>query len=143
MVILVGLDLALGVLILLAEVAPALIRALSPGIYPQLRPLMAIGGAYVVVLVVFAVMDFILAYGVWIGKGWAWYCSLIFSALGIILAAFTLFVRPRVGQLVSLMIDLAMVYLLMQPQVQQYFAKGLPRFRTEGAASTTNATRSS
>ena len=74
------------------------------------------------VSILIASIDFVLAYGVWRGMRLAWYSSLGFSSLGIIAAVFALFLRPRTGELVSLVVDLVIAYLLIQPGVQRYFA---------------------
>jgi uncharacterized membrane protein (DUF2068 family) len=128
----VVLDVALGVLILLAEAATVMGRVLLSGMYPQIRGGVALSVTSVLVSVVIAMVDFVLAYGIWKGKKWAWYFSLPFSGLGIALAVFALFARPRTGEFILLVIDLVILYLLMQPGVQQYFAEGSKRLPTGG-----------
>ena len=75
-------------------------------------------------LVLFAAISFLLAYGVWKGKGWIWVWSLILAALGVFSSIVLLFIRPRAGQLVSLIADLLILYCLIQPRVQCYFGRG-------------------
>jgi uncharacterized membrane protein (DUF2068 family) len=88
-----------------------------------------------VVFVVFAVLDFVIAYGLWTGKKWGWVLSLVLSILGVISAVFTLFLRPRVGEFLALLIDLAIILYLMQPRVQAYFGRRpVPIERTESGA---------
>jgi hypothetical protein len=109
--LLIGLDVVLGVL------------GLLPLMFPQLRPF----PRFVIVndlgSIVFALICFILAYGLWSKRRWAWASSLVFSILGIAILVFTLFVRPRTGEFVSLVMDLVILYLLMQPGVQRYSGK--------------------
>ena len=102
----------LGVLVLLA------------GLIAHTRPFPAFGVFNGLAAIVFALIDFILAYAVWSSRKWAWAASLIFSLLGIIASVFGLFIRPRTGEFVLLVIDLIIVYSLMQPGVQRYFGKG-------------------
>lgn len=81
-------DIAIGaVLLILAVIAGALI-----------------GGALVTLLFLldFVVMglgifSFILAYGLWTGKGWAWALSLIGAIIGIVLGAMTIIVSYAEG----------------------------------------------
>lgn len=109
--LLVALDVVLGVL------------GFLPLLFPQLRPF----PRFVIVndlgSIVFILICFILAYGIWSKRGWAWVSSLAFSILGIAILIFTLFVRPRTGEFVSLVMDLVILYLLMQPGVQRYSGK--------------------
>jgi hypothetical protein len=109
--LLVALDVVLGVL------------ALLPLLFAQLRPL----ARFVIVndlgSIVFSLICFVLAYGLWSKRRWAWVSSLAFSILGIAILIFTLFVRPRTGEFVSLVMDLVILYLLMQPGVQRYSGK--------------------
>lgn len=109
--LLVALDVVLGVL------------GLLPLLFPQLRPF----PRFVIVndlgSIIFTLICFILAYGLWSKRGWAWVSSLVFSILGIAIFIFTLFVRPRTGEFVSLVMDLVILYLLMQPEVQRYSGK--------------------
>jgi hypothetical protein len=109
--LLVVLDVVLGVL------------ALLPLLFPQIRPFPTFGIVNDLGSIAFALISFILAYGLWSGRRWAWVFSLIFSLFGIAASIFALFVRPRTGEFVSLVIDLVIVYLLMQPGVQRYFGK--------------------
>jgi uncharacterized membrane protein (DUF2068 family) len=80
--------------------------------------------AVVIVLFIFAAIEFVLAFGVWNGMGWAWWASLVFAVLGIVFFVLSIFLRPGFGEIVSLIIDLLALYCLMQPRVQAYFGKG-------------------
>ena len=78
----------------------------------------------VIVLFLFTVIEFISAFGVWNGMNWASRVSLTFAVFGIIFFVFSLFLRPGVGEVAALIIDLLVLYCLIQPQVQSYFRKG-------------------
>ena len=77
-----------------------------------------------VILLVLALVEFVLAYGLWSGMSWAWVASLGFALLGIVFAIFSLFLRPGVGEIISLVVNLVIVYYLMQPRIHSYFGKG-------------------
>jgi lysylphosphatidylglycerol synthetase-like protein (DUF2156 family) len=77
-----------------------------------------------ITLVAFAVIDFILAYSLWVGQRWAWIVSLVFAVLGIVITVPSLFVRPGLGEVVALILYLLVVYCLMQPHVQTFFGGG-------------------
>jgi hypothetical protein len=118
--LLVVLDVLLGMLVLLA------------GLIAHTRPFPVLGAFNGLAAIVFALIDFILAYAVWSSRKWAWATSLIFSLVGIIAAVFGLFIRPRTGEFVLLIIDLIIVYSLMQPGVQRYFGKGSTLLASRG-----------
>ena len=121
--ILVVLQILVGVLTFLGGVAALFIRMLLPETFPQIRPFPMTLFTTGIVFMVFAVVDFGIAYGLWMGKKWAWVLSLLFSAFGIISAIFSLFLRPRTGEFLALVMDLAIVFYLIQPRVQAYFGR--------------------
>ncbi len=86
-----------------------------PGLLRNFRPITG------VMLLILSIVDFALAYGLWVGKGWAWTTAFIFGLLGIVFSGFMLFVRPTLGQMVSLLVDLLILYFLLQPKVQRHF----------------------
>ncbi len=75
----------------------------------------------VIALFVLAGIEFVVAYGSWNGLGWAWKISLVLAVVGIVFFVFSLFLRPGFGEIASLIIDLLVLYYLMQPRVQAYF----------------------
>jgi hypothetical protein len=77
----------------------------------------AIGG----VLIILGLLAFLIAYGLWTGQGWAWTLSLIFSIIGIILGILSL---P--AGVISLIIDILIIYYLTRPHVKAFFRKGPP-----------------
>jgi uncharacterized membrane protein (DUF2068 family) len=104
------LEMLLGIILFTAFVLSFL-----PGILRHFRPVTEM------ILLILATVDFALAYGLWTGKGWAWTTALVFGLVGITFSGFMLFVRPAFGQLVSLLIDLLILYYLMQPKVHRHF----------------------
>ena len=118
------LEIILGILELLGALAVAVASFALPEMFPRVRLLAPRSMFSGLVLFVFAFVEFILAYGVWKGKGWAWIGSLIFAVIGVVFSAFTLFMRPRLGEVIALVLNLVIMYYLMQPGVQGYFGKG-------------------
>ncbi len=122
--LLAGLEIVLGLLTLLGAIVQLFVGFVLPEIFPHVRffvPRSIISGLGLIGL---ALIDFVLAFGLWKGKGWAWVASVIFAVLGIGFSVFSLFLRPRVGEFVSLILDLVILYYLMQPRVQSYFGRG-------------------
>jgi hypothetical protein len=82
----------------------------------------AIAGFMGVVFLVFGIIAFVLAYGLFTGKGWAWLWSLIFAVLGIVLA-----LVEAMGSLGSavlpIIIDLIIIYYLTRPHTKAFFGK--------------------
>ena len=120
------LQIILGILELLGAVAVAFVNFVLPEMFPHVRffaPRSMFSGLG---LVVFAFVQFILAYELWKGKGWVWIGSLIFAVITLVFSALTLFMRPRVGEVIALILNLVIIYYLMQPRVQSYFGKGKP-----------------
>jgi Predicted membrane protein (DUF2127) len=135
--LLVVLQIILGILELLGAVALAFVSLVLLEMFPHVRffaprsPFSGLG------LVVLAFLQFVLAYGLWKGKGWAWIGSLIFAVIGLVFSALTLFMRPRLGEVIALVLNLVIMFYLMQPRVQSYFGKG-----KLSVAASTNSTRS-
>ena len=66
-------------------------------------------------------MQCVLAYSLWKGLEWAWKSSLALAVAGIGFFVFSLFLVPGFGEIVLLIIDLLVLYYLIQPLVQVYF----------------------
>jgi hypothetical protein len=66
---------------------------------------------------------FVLAWGLWAGKGWAWIITVIIAIISII---FNLFgaITGHVEQVISLIIAAVMLYYLFRPNVKEYFGRG-------------------
>lgn len=123
--LLATLEVILGVLVLLGGLTIVIEGFILSDMLPHVRwfPTRITGVG--VALLVFAMIDFALAFGLWVGKRWAWIAGLVCAALGIILGILSLFLRPGVGELIALVLDLVIIYYLMQPKVQAYYPKGL------------------
>lgn len=121
---LAALEAILGLLVLLGGLTIVIEGFILSDMFPRVRwfPTRMIGGG--IALLVFAVIDFVLAVGLWVGKRWAWVAGLVCAVLGIMLGVFSLFVRPGIGEVIALVLDLVIIYYLMQPKVQAYFPKG-------------------
>jgi hypothetical protein len=75
------------------------------------------------ILIIVALLDAVLAYGLWSGRGWAWILSLILAAVGILFSLISLVFRGGVGGLVTLIIDAVIVYYLTRPNVKAFFGE--------------------
>jgi uncharacterized membrane protein (DUF2068 family) len=73
--------------------------------------LMALGIAY-----------FVMAYGLWKGKGWAWTITLVLSFIGIVLGIASI-VTGNIGAVFHLIINIIVVYYLYRPNVKMFFGK--------------------
>lgn len=118
------LEALLGILFLLGVFALTVVRLSLQEVVPHVRLFPVRLFVVVIVLFVLAAVEFVLAFGAWNGMGWAWWGSLVFAVLGIVFFVMSLFLRPGLGEIVSLIADLLVLYFLMQPRVQAYFGKG-------------------
>jgi len=122
--LLVLLEVLLGILFLSGVFALTTLRVSLSEVVPHVRFFPVGLFTITVALTLLAAVEFVLAYGVWDGKGWAWTVSLAFAVLGVVFFIFSLFLRPSFGEIAALIIDLLLLYYLMQPRVQSYFGKG-------------------
>jgi uncharacterized membrane protein (DUF2068 family) len=83
-------------------------------------PVFAITSALLLVIgttfIVLAGLGFIMAWGLWNGKNWARVITIILSGVS---AVFSLFSLP--GSLLSIIINLTILYYLMQPYIKEYY----------------------
>ena len=77
-----------------------------------------------VILIILAIAELALAYGFWRGKSWAWLGGITLAILGAGFSIFSLYRHPNIGTIIYLIVDLLLVYYLMQPKVQNYFRHG-------------------
>ena len=68
--------------------------------------------------VLMGVIGLVTAWGLWVGKGWAWVIALIIFILGIIMDLVTL---PT--GIVGVVIDAIVLYLLMRPDTRRFCGK--------------------
>ena len=107
-IVLVVLQIVLGVLLLLGAI----------GRHERASGNFESAGTFLIIL---AALSFFFAFGLWIGKTWAWIGSIGLTVLGIILSVFLLFIRPRIGEGIYLIANTVMIYFLIQPRVQRHF----------------------
>jgi hypothetical protein len=74
-----------------------------------------------IVFIILGLFAFLITYGLWTGKGWAWALSLIFSIIGIILSILSL---PT--GIIGLIIEILILYYLTRPHVKAFFGRGPP-----------------
>lgn len=65
---------------------------------------------------------FLMAYGLWNGKGWAWTLTLILSGVGIIVGIGSIVVG-NFGSIVHTIINAIIIYYLYRPNVKAFFNK--------------------
>jgi hypothetical protein len=68
--------------------------------------------------VLVGVIGLVVAWGLWIGRGWAWILALIIFIIGIIMDLVTL---PT--GIVGVVIDAIVLYLLMRPDTRRFCSK--------------------
>ena len=90
--------------------------------YGNLSGLVSIAGGFLVVVGALAIL---VGWGMWSGKGWAWVAALILAALGVIGGLGSLVVG-RFSGVVSLIIDVLILWYLFRPHVKAYFGRGQP-----------------
>jgi len=111
----------LGALVMLSICALALIAGeaavgLGLGLLPGL---VAVLGA---VMLILAIVMLGVAWGLWTGKGWAWTLAVVFIVLGIIVGVAQMIAGGYHG-ILTLIIQVIIVYYLFRPNVKTYFGK--------------------
>jgi hypothetical protein len=113
-----------AILSLLGAVFFFTIGALA-GVAPAAGPLgglfAVIGVAFGGLLLILALIGFVLAYGFWTGKGWAWILGIIFSIIGIIIGLASIIGNP--ASIVGIIINVLIIYYLTRPHVKAWFGK--------------------
>ena len=115
---------ALGGLVwLLAGAGMMMVGALMPLFGVGLPMFLgAIAGLMSLVFLILGIIAFVLAYGLFTGKGWAWLWSLVFAVIGVILALFEAMSSLGSG-ILPIIIYLVIIYYLTRPHVKAYFGK--------------------
>ena len=75
-----------------------------------------------IILLALGIAYFVMAYGLWIGKRWAWTITLILSVIGIIVAIASI-VAGNAGAIISIIIHGVVIYYLYRPNVKAFFGK--------------------
>ena len=121
--ILTVLQMLLGVLLLLGVFAQTVAGLRLTEVVPHVSLFPVRFSVVILTLFILAAFDFVLAYGLWNGSSWAWKISLVFEVVGIAFFTFSIFLRPGIGEITSLIIDVLALYCLMQPNAQSYCRK--------------------
>ena len=89
---------------------------------------LALGTVLLIVLIgfafiVLAIAYFVMAYGLWKGKKWAWTISLILAGIGIIVGIASVVNKNGSGAVVQIIINAIIIYYLFRPNVKAFFGK--------------------
>jgi uncharacterized membrane protein (DUF2068 family) len=76
-----------------------------------------------VVLVPLGIAYFVMCYGLWKGKRWAWNLTLILSVIGIILSIASIAVGDGRGALIHIILNALAIYYLFGRNVKEFFGK--------------------
>ena len=109
---LAGLLLVLGGILLFAGVIS------SGDLDPELADL---GNAGAIVMIIFGIVNLIIAGGFW--NGWAimWYIGLIVNAIGAAFAIYTIVTTGEIGSVIPLIIYAVIIFYLFRPKVKEFF----------------------
>ena len=107
--------------LVLGVITLALIGSLPPP-PPDVSP-RAIFGVMVVrtiagIMSVFGILGFVVAYGCWNGRGWAWTLGMMIAVIGLILSLSAI---PL--SVISLVMNGLVIYYLTRPDVKRWFGK--------------------
>ena len=133
--ILVILEVIGGILLLIGGAGTLFLSAFITGFLPVGIPGAVTGLVYgfltlvAGIMVIIALIDFFIAWGLWTGKGWAWIIALILAVLGAILGLLSL---P--GGIITLLINGLIIYYLTRAHVKAFFGRGAPTPPTPPAA---------
>jgi uncharacterized membrane protein (DUF2068 family) len=75
------------------------------------------------VFIALGIAYFVMAYGLWKGKGWAWTITVILSFIGIALGIVSIVTVQNIGAIFHLIINAVVVYYLYRPHVKAFFGK--------------------
>ena len=75
-----------------------------------------------VVLILLGIAYFVMAYGLWKGKRWAWTITLILSVIGIISGIISIATR-HYEVIIDIIINAVVIYYLYRPNVKAFFGK--------------------
>lgn len=78
----------------------------------------ALGGYLGFVLVIFSFSSFVISYGFWKGKSWAWKAGLVVANVGIIIGILTL-----IAGVLSIIFYAIIDYYLTRPRIKKFFGK--------------------
>jgi hypothetical protein len=97
-------------------------------------------GTFIAVLgggvAVAGLIGILIGWGLWTGRGWARIVAIILTAIGVIGGLVTLILSIYTG-IVSLIIDLLILWYLFRPNVKAYFSKSPPTPMVQPTTTTT------
>jgi lysylphosphatidylglycerol synthetase-like protein (DUF2156 family) len=106
-----------GVLLVLAGAALAALPQLVELPLPGFGLLFGGFGAF---LIVIGILALLVGWGLWAGKGWAWWLTVILQALGIVSSLASLALGDPTA-ILSLIIAAIILYYFFKPHVKAYF----------------------
>ena len=68
-------------------------------------------------------ISFVIGWGFWTGKGWAWFLGMLFALIGILTSLVSVALGTA-GSIVGLRLNRPIVYYLTRPHVKVFFGKG-------------------
>ena len=75
-----------------------------------------------VIFIVMGIVAFIIAYGLWNGRGWAWWLALIFAVISLLIDLGSM-VAGNFSGIIGLIIALIIIYYLTRPHVKEFFGR--------------------
>ncbi len=76
-------------------------------------------GILALVSIALGILYFILGWGLWTGKGWAWVLGVVLSVIGIIMGILSI----KGGGILTIIINAIILYYLYRPHVKEFFSK--------------------
>jgi uncharacterized membrane protein HdeD (DUF308 family) len=127
--ILAVLEIIGGIFSLLAAAAffalGALVGEAGMGMVEELPGIGFLAGALAALLggvfIIAGLVAFLLAYGFWTGRGWAWILGIIFSIVGIVLGVVSLLGNSV--SIVGILINILIIYYLTRTHVKEWFGR--------------------
>jgi hypothetical protein len=77
-----------------------------------------LGGIFVII----GLSYFVVAYGLWNGRSWAWILTVLISALGIVVGLVSIIIGTG-GSILYIIVNAIIIYYLFKPDVKAYFGK--------------------
>lgn len=101
-----------------------LIETYSASYIPNIGDLItAIALGLAAVFAIFGILAFVSAYGLWTGKGWAWYLSVILLVIGLLLSLLSIPGNP-LGGIIGLVVGGLILWYFFKPYVKAFFGLG-------------------
>jgi uncharacterized membrane protein (DUF2068 family) len=72
--------------------------------------------------IILGIAWFVLAWGLWTGKGWAWIITLILAVISAVFNVIEI-ITLNVGSVFSLIVNIIIIYYLYRPNVRAYFGR--------------------